>query len=120
MNMKSIGLKLIKIKHIKRGAFVSPHRSFVLLAMLSNLVPPLNFTGLSWTGPLWRRRHQNDFLGQVKFRGGLNLTSTVRFLQFNSSSCLWDLKSKKHSFVGSKTFQQFFESPGCLGSFSLS
>ena len=39
--------------------------------------PPLNFTGLSWTGPLWQRLYQNEFLGRVKFRGGLNLTTTV-------------------------------------------
>ena len=44
--------------------------NFLELTVVVKFSPPLNFTGHSWTGPLWRRRHQNEFLGQVKFRGG--------------------------------------------------
>ena len=37
--------------------------------MVVKFSPLRNFTEVSWTGPLSRRRHQNDFLGQVKLRG---------------------------------------------------
>ena len=70
-------------KHIRREIFFgNVWWNFSFLPCSSSLVPPpLNFTGLSWTGPLWRRRHQNEFLGQVKFQGGLNLTTTVNSLR---------------------------------------
>lgn len=65
--------------------------------MLVKFSPPLKFTGLSWTGPLWRRRHQNEFLGQIKFRGGLYLTSTVKSTFFEAK--LRRMTSRPHNIL---------------------
>ena len=64
LNGRSVPKRLRECEEFKKV------NALLRLPCSTNLVPPLNFTGLSWTGLLWRCFYENEFLGQVQFRGG--------------------------------------------------